>query len=158
MALVLPPDSAYDSFVSLVDASMYIAALTLDGATWDAVPEATRETYLRIATRRIEDGIDQDVYPIDPNVLPVCLAEATSLMAAHDLVNGISAGSATASETGAIKKEQVGSIVQEYYDTKSVVNTYTALVPTLAQPCLESMGYVFPTHLGGLFQLTLGKS
>ena len=158
MALVLPPDSGYDSFVSLVDASTYINALTLDGPTWDTVDEATRETYLRIATRRIVDGIDQDAYPIDETNLPICLGEATALMASHDLVNGISAGSATASETGAIKKEQVGSIVQEYYDTKSVVNSYTSLVPTLSRPCLEAMGYVFPTSLGGLFQLTLGKS
>ena len=158
MALVLPPDSAYDSFVSLVDASIHIHALTLDGATWDAVAEAEKETYLRIATRRIEDGIDQDVYPIDPTSLPTCLAEATSLMAVHDLVNEISSGGATAAETGAIKKEQVGSIVQEYYDTKSVVNTYTSLVPVLARPCLESMGYIFPVSLGGLFQMTLGKS
>ena len=158
MALVLPPDLAYDSFVSLVDASTHITALTLYGSTWDAVAEAERETYLRIATRRIEDGIDQDLYPIDPTNLPVCLAEATSLMAVHDLVNEISSGGATATETGAIKKEQVGSIVQEYYDTKSVVNSYTSLIPALARPCLEGMGYEFPTSLGGLFQLTLGKS
>ena len=158
MALILPPDAAYDSFVSLVDAVVYIETLTLDGTTWKGLTDGEQEVYLRIATRRIQDGIDQDLYPIDPTALPVCLAEATSLMAVHDLVNEISSGSATASETGAIKKEQVGSIVQEYYDTKSIVNTYTALVPALSRPCLEAMGYEFPVRLGGLFQLTLGKS
>ena len=158
MALILPPDTAYDSFVSVADALGYIQALTLDSAAWIAIGVDQQEVYLRIATRRIQDGIDQELYPIDPAALPTCLAEATSLMAVHDLVNGISSGSATASETGAIKKEQVGTIVQEYYDTKSVVNSYTSLVPALARVCLESMGYEFPTSLGGLFQLTLGKS
>ena len=158
MALILPPDSAYDSFVSLVDAKTHIDALTLDGAAWAAIGADTQEVYLRIATRRIEAGVDQDLYPIDPTDIAECLPEATALMAVHDLVNEISAGSATASETGAVKKEQVGTIVQEYYDTKSVVNSYTSLVPALARPCLESIGYEFPTSLGGLFQLTLGKS
>ena len=158
MALILPPDVSYDSFVSVIDAQGYIDALTLDGATWSAIGVAQQEVYLRIATRRIQDGIDQELYPIDTTALPVCLAEATSLMAVHDLLNGISSGSATASETGAIKKEQVGTIVQEYYDTKSIVNTYTALVPALSRPCLEDMGYEFPTQLGGLFQLTLSHS
>ena len=158
MALVLPPSSDYTSFVSLVDAQDYINALTLDGAAWLAIGSDQQEVYLRIATRRIQDGIDQDVYPIDATSIPTCTAEATSLMAVHDLVNAISSGSATASETGAIKKEQVGSIVQEYYDTKSVVNDYTSLVPALSRPCLESMGYEFPVSLGGLFQMTIGKS
>ena len=158
MALILPPDISYNSFVSVVDAQGYINALTLSGLTWSAIGVDQQEIYLRIATRRIYDGIDQELYPIDPAVMPTCLAEATSLMAVHDLINGISSGSATASETGAIKKEQVGSIVQEYYDTKSVVNTYTSLVPALSRPCLEAMGYIFPTSLGGLFQMTLGKS
>ena len=158
MALILPPDSTYDSFVSLSAALVYISALTLDSAAWIALDDPTKETYLRIATRRIQDGIDQELYPIDETNLPVCLAEATSLMAVHDLVNGISSGSGVVTETGAIKKEQVGSIVQEYYDTKSVVNTYTSLVPALARPCIEGMGYEFPTSFGGLFQTTLGKS
>ena len=120
MALILPPDLAYDSFVSVVDATGYIEAVTLDGLTWGALTEANQEIYLRIATRRIEDGIDQDTYPIDATDLPACLAEATSLMAVHDLVNNISAQSATASETGAVKKEQVGTIVQEYYDSRYI--------------------------------------
>lgn len=158
MALILPPDAAYDSFVSVVDATMYIETFTLDSAVWIALTVADQEIYLRIATRRIQDGVDQDVYPIDPAILPACLAEATSLMAVHDLVNGISAGTATASNTGSIKKEQVGDIVQEYYDTKSTTNTYVNLVPTLARPCLEDMGYVFPLGINGLAQLTLGRS
>jgi len=158
MALVLPPDVAYDSFVSLVDAQTHIDALTLDGTTWSAIDSATRETYLRIATRRIQDGIDPAVYVLDPAAIPECLAEATSLIAVHDLVNGISASSTTVSDTGAIRKEQVGSIVQEYYDTKSSTDGYTALIPTLAMPCLESVGYVFPSGLDGVRQVTLGRS
>jgi len=155
MALVLPPDLAYDSFVSVVDATGYINAVTLDGATWAALDDANKEIYLRIATRRIEDGIEE---AIDATDLPECLAEATSLIAVHDLVNGISAGSVTASDVGAIKKEQVGSIVQEYYDTKSATSSYTNLVPALARPCLEDMGYVFPLGINGLVQITLGRS
>ena len=155
MAIILPPDVAYDSFVSLVDAQTHIDALTLDGATWSALDSATRETYLRIATRRIEDGIVED---LDPTNIAVCLAEATSLIAVHDLVNGISASSTVVSDTGAIKKEQVGSIVQEYYDTKSSTDGYTSLIPTLAMPCLESVGYIFPSGLDGVRQTTLGRS
>lgn len=158
MALVLPPDLAYDSFVSLVDAQTYIDALTLDGETWSAETEASRETYLRIATRRIQDGIDPELYVLDPTAVPACVAEATSLMAVHDLVNSISSSSTVVSATGAVKKEQVGSIVQEYYDTKSSTDGYTSLIPVLAQPCLESIGYVFPSGISGVRQTTLGRS
>lgn len=158
MALVLPPDVDYDSFVSLVDAQTYINALTLNGATWQAVSDAEKEVYLRIATRRIQDGIDPDVYVIDPTDVPECVPEATSLIAVHDLVNGISSQSGTVTLIGATKKEQVGSIVREYYDTKSNMNTYTSLIPALARPCLDSIGYVFPSGLSGVRQTTLGRS
>ena len=157
MALVLPPDSAYDSFVSLVDATGYISSLTLYGATWTALSDSEKEVYLRIATRLIVDGIDEDVYTLDETDLPVCLAEATSLIAIHDVIHGLTTGSTTAT-IGAIKKEQVGSIVQEYYDTKANTDDYVSAIPAMAIPCLESVSYVFNSGLRGARQTTLGRS
>ncbi len=160
MALVLPPDTSYDSFVSLVDAATAIETYTLDSASWVALSNSNQEIYLRIATRRIEDGIDEDLYTIDVTDIPTCLPEATALIAVHDLINSISGGAAETTGTGAIKKEQVGSIVQEYYDTKSSTDTSSSIntIPSIAYPCLDSVSFVFVSGITGLKQTTLGRS
>ena len=160
MALILPPALDYDSFVSLADATVVIEALTLDGPDWASTPVDDQERYLRIATRNIKNGIDLTVNPIDPAAIPACLPEATALMAIHDIKNNISNSVVSTSVTGAIKKEQVGSIVQEYYDVAAGKDTSTSidLIPDLAKPCLASFGYVFKASTGSLTQITLGRS
>ena len=160
MALILPPDTGYDSFVSVADATTTIEMYTLDAATWAALSASDKEIYLRISTRRIEDGIDEDVYTIDPTDIPICLPEATAFLAIHDVVNNISGGASETSATGAIKKEQVGSIVQEYYDTKSSSDSSQSVntIPSVAYPCLESIGFVFVSGITGLKQTTLRRS
>ena len=149
MALILPPSLNYDSFVSLADATVVIEALTLDGPDWASTPVDDQERYLRIATRNIKNGIDLTINPIDPAVIPACLPEATALMAIHDIKNNISNSVVSTSVTGAIKKEQVGSIVQEYYDV-AAGNRYINVILTLFliwQNLVLRLSDMFSKHL-----------
>lgn len=151
MALIIYPDPNADSFVTVAQADAYISALTLDSAQWDALSIEDRERYLRIAYRNIIDNTDPTTYP-DP--LPSCVGESQSLMASNDMVNGLSSG-ANQSTTGSIKRNKVGSIEQEFYDTNKVSSVN--IVPPTAQSCLSDLGYSF-TNINGLTQLTLGRS
>ena len=152
MALIIYPDQGADSFVTVSEADAYIALLTLDSVEWDALPTETREVYLRIAYRDIIDHTDSTTYP-DP--IPECVGESQSLMAVHDLVNNLSSG-VEAAVTGAIKKNKVGSIEQEFYDT-TVTSKTTSRVPEGAETCLYELGY-YISDINGLTQLTLGHS
>ncbi len=156
MALIIYPTDGYDSFVSVEEATTYITTLTTQGAAWEALDEATQEVYLRIACRNILMGIDQNVNPL-PDPAPACLGESQSLMASQDLTYGISA-TTDVGDTGAIKKQKVATLEIEYYDTASGVTTTIPLVPKMAQPCLQSLGYYISPAITGLSQTTLGRS
>ena len=154
MALIIYPTADYDSFVTVADATTVIAAYTLHSATWIVLTTAEQEVYLRIAARNIIDHVDQEENPF-PDPMTDCVADAQALMAINDVVYGFSA-SIAAEETGATKKEKVGTLEVEYYDTKK--SSGISMVPTLAVPCLEALGYVFTPNIDGLAQLTLGRS
>ena len=156
MALIIYDDADYDSFISVADATTIIGNLTLYATQWGAITEAEQEIYLRIACRRIEDGIDQEAYPY-PDPMPACAGEAQALMAVQDLVYGISAGTNT-NATGSIKKQKVASLEIEYYDTATATTTMVSIIPLMARPCLEALGYDVPPYISGLKQTTLGRS
>ena len=154
MALIVYPDPNADSFVTVQQADLYISTLTLNGNDWNALDTETKEVYLRIAYRNIIDNTDPTTYP-DP--LPVCVGEAQSLMAVHDLVNGLSEGTVTA-EKGAIRSQKVGSIEQSFYDVKGYIENGTvSRLPEAAKPCLFDLGYDFST-IKGIKQTILGRS
>lgn len=156
MALVLYPTTDYDSFISVEDATTVISKLTLHSAVWTALSDGDKEVYLRIACRLIVDGVDQTTYPFtDP--MPTCVGEAQAMIAVQDVVYGFSA-TTTIDTNGAIKKQKVGSLEIEYYDTATGTKKYAPLIPAMAKPCLVTLGYDFPTELGRLSQLTLGRS
>jgi hypothetical protein len=156
MALILYPATGADSFISVVDATTVISTLTLHSATWTALTEPDQEVYLRIAYRLIMDGLDTETTPL-PDPLPVCVGEAQALIAVQDLVYGFSA-STTTDANGAIKKQKAGVLEVEYYDTATGTKAYAPRIPMMAKPCLESIGYIVPTDIGRLTQLTLGRS
>ena len=159
MALIIYPNPQWDSFVDLTDAELYITTLTLDGPSWTTLPDATKETLLRVATRNIIDGIDQVVYPL-PDPAPQCLAEATALTASHDNVNSLTGGSTATTVSGAIKSQKVGSLQVAYYDTKTTGGSSgkVYLIPKMAMACLTSLGYVFKSTSSTFRQEKLGKS
>lgn len=156
MALVIYPSTDYDSFISVVDATTSINTMTVFASQWDDISNAEKEIYLRIACRRIEDGIDQIINPY-PDPMPSCAGEAQALMAVQDLVYGISAGTSTTC-TGSIKKQKVGSLEVEYFDTKSKQTKMISIIPQLARVCLESLGYETATQVAGLSQTLLGRA
>ena len=159
MALIIYPAVGYDSFVNILEAQSYIDALTLDGPSWASLPVSTQETLLRVATRTIVSGIDQTLHPL-PNPAPVCLAEATALIASHDNVNSLTGGSTATTVSGALKSEKVGSLSVSYYDTKTTGGTTgrVYVIPKIAMSCLESIGYVFKTTSSQFRQERLGRS
>ena len=155
MALIIYPDPAADSFVTLPQAELYISMLTMNSADWVALTPEDQERLLRIAYRDIRDHTDPKTYP---KPLPICVSEAQALMAVHDTVNSISSGIASTTVQGAIKKQKVGSVEQQFYDTKSTSAKRTlSRVPSGARKCLELLGYTFKVHSDGLKQVHLGR-
>ena len=155
MALVIYPTEDYDSFITLVDAVTVAETLTVNASAWTGLTDAEQEIYLRIALRRIEDGVDQDEDPY-PDPMPTCVGEAQALMAIQDVVYGISAN--TQAETGSVKKHKVSSLEIEYYDSTLGATRMVSVIPEMARPCLEELGYDVPPTILGLSQSTLGRS
>ncbi len=152
--LTIYPAVGYDSFVSEVDADAVIASYTVDSAQWLALSQGDKEIYLRIATSTIKAGIDLATYPL-PDPAPPCLADATALTAVHNLVNGLSA-SAAAKSAGEVKKQKVGSLEVEYFESGNVSRS-TNWIPALARNCLTALHYTFVSG-GGFKQTLLGRS
>ena len=152
--LILYPDINADSFVTVAEADIIISELTLQSTAWLALTEDDREIYLRIAYRNILSGVDQTINPI-PDPVTDCYGEAQSLMASHDVTYGISAS--TTVSNSQVKKQKIASLEIEYFEVDGVVKA-TSVVPDLAKPCLEEIGWVFDTDLGRLSQMTLGRS
>ena len=154
--LVIYPDPAADSFVTLPQAELYISILTLNGAEWSALDPTHQEQLLRIAYRDIIDHTDQLTYPTP---LPVCVGESQALMAIHDHVNALSGGATSTATTGALKKQKVGPIEREFYDVGGTSSNSGKVyrVPDMAMKCLEGIGYVFvKTKTKGLSMVLLG--
>ncbi len=156
MSLILYPDPAADSFVSVVEADGYIALYTLNSAEWIALPVDTKEQLMRIAYRDIIDHTDPTTYPTP---LPVCVGEAQALMASHDNINSISSGVASTTVSGALRSQKVGSLEQSFYDTKTTSASRTlSRIPSIAYKCLLDLGYSFKSKTTGLKQTLLGRS
>ena len=154
MPLIIYPNPNADSFVSVPQADLYISMLTMNSAEWMAIAPEDKERLLRIAFRDIIDHTDPTTYP-DP--LPVCVGEAQALMAIHDSVNNLSTGVAVTTK-GAIKKQKVGSIAQEFYDAKSTKSSKIYRVPKTAWKCMEDLGYSTGTTSSKFRQERLDRS
>ena len=155
MALVIYPTADYDSFITVADATTAISELTLHSTLWVALTTAEQEVYLRIAFRNIDDHVNQTLTPYaDP--IATCVGEAQALMAIQDVVYGTSTPDTDLN--GAIKKQKVASLEIEYYDVSSGKVISVPIVPPMAVPCLETLGYIFSVSVGNLSQLTLGRS
>ena len=156
MALIIFPAPNSDSFVTLPQAELYISTLTLNGNEWKALTPEVQEQLLRIAYRDIIDHTDPTTYP---QPLPVCVAEANALMAIHDSVNNLSGGATVTATKGALKKQKVGTLEQQFYDVQgAVANKSTSRIPAMAKNCLDGLGYKFKSHTAGLKQAILGRS
>ncbi len=151
MALILYPDPAADSFVTVVQAGTIIQTYTLDSVSWLALTDEKREQLLRIAYRYIIDHTDASMYP---NPMDACVGEAQALMASHDNVNSLSGGSTSTATTGALKKQKVGSIERQFYDVAGKVSTgKVSRVPDMARKCLEGIGF----SVKSMAQIHLGR-
>ncbi len=155
MALIIYPATNSDSFVTVPQADLYISMLTMNSQDWVALTPTDKEILLRIAYR---DIIDHTVPAKYPKPLPACVGEAQALMAVHDTVNSISSGVATTTVQGAIKKQKVGTIEQQFYDAKTTSSKRSLTrVPAGAKKCLEGIGYIFKAKTTGLSQTILGR-
>ncbi len=148
MALIVYPDPNYDSFINVQDADDVIISYTVNSAEWVALSVDVKEAYLRIAFRHIIDNCDM----IDGTNYDLCLPPAQALIAYNDFDNNISDGNA--SITGALKRQKVGQIEREFYDTAKT-QKIVKIVPSLARPCLEKFNY---TYQSSFLQTRLGRS
>ena len=156
MAMILYPAVNADSFITVADATIVIDKYTVNGADWAVLSVADQEIYLRIAYRRILDGIDLSVNPL-PVVMPDCVGDSQALIAVHDVVNNISA-TAGAGVTGEVKMQAVGSLKVEYFQSDSgYVATEINPIPDMAQDCLANLGYVFASTSNKFKQARLGR-
>ena len=157
MALIIFPDPAADSFVTVAQADLYIQMLTMNSAQWMLVAPDDKERLLRIAYRDIIDHTDPKTYP---NPLPVCVGESQALMAVHDTVNSLSTGVAKTTVSGALKQSKVGSISQSFYDTKTTGGSTTKVyrVPKSAWKCMQDLGYALSVTSDKFKQVLLGRS
>lgn len=156
MALVIYPTADYDSFITVADATTVIETYTLHATTWNALTVTEQEVYLRIAATDIVQHVDQELTPF-PDPMTSCVGDAQALMAIQDVVYGFSA-STTVADVGSVKKQKVATLEIEYYDSKSNTTKTAPRVPTMAEPCLEELGYLFTPSVNGLTQSTLGRS
>jgi hypothetical protein len=152
MALTVYPAAGWNTFIDLADATQVISDYTLYLPQWTAASDEDKERYLRIATAFIVEGLPEITDPA-----PECLGDAEALIAVQDLVYGFSASTASAS-LGAIKKEKAGQVEMQYYDTKDGNTEKPPVVPALARACLANLGFIFPSGVSGLTQMTLGRS
>ena len=156
MALIIFPALNADSFISVAEADLYISLLTMNTPEWMLLSNEDKERLLRIAYRDIIDHTEPDTYPTP---LPVCVGESQALMASHDNINSISSGVVSTTVTGALKKQKVGSIEQQFYDTKSTDSARSVTrVPEAARKCLLDLGYAFTPTSTKFKQDTLGRS
>jgi len=157
MPLIIYPAIGADSFVSVAQADLYIGLLTMNSAEWTAVAPDDKERLLRIAYRDIVDHTDPKTYP---NPLPICVSEAQALMAVHDSVNSLSSGVAATTVSGALKKQKVGQIEQQFYDTKTSGGTSGKVyrVPKSVWKCLQDLGYAMAVKSDKFQQSRLGRS
>lgn len=146
MALVIYPNTDYDSFISVSDADGIINKFSVHVTTWEGLNDAQKEVYLRIATDRIFNAIDSDTY-LDSTTYVAddsCLPKATALMAIHDVVYEIS--SSVNPNQGLVSMERVGDLQVNYFHGNGKypkgakkTNPY----PTEVYPCLTSYGAEF---------------
>ena len=155
MSLIIYPTANYDSFITVADADTVVNTITLYSTQWGAKSNGEKEVYLRIACRNIESHVDTDLTPY-PDPFPDCVGEAQALMAVQDVI--YSTSTPQTDVNGAIKKQKVASLEIEYYDTSSGKTVNIPVVPAIAVPCLETLGYIFIPSIGGLSQSTLGRS
>ncbi len=155
MALIIYPNTGYDTFITTVDATVVIQKYTLQSAAWIALSVDDQESYLRIAFRNIVDNTPDFPDGVDP--VDDCVGDAQALIASQDVTYGISA-STTVGDVGAVKKQKVASVEVEYYDPGTGVTETAPTIPEMAWSCLESIGYVRPSGVSGLTQSTLGRS
>jgi len=157
MPLIIHPAIGADSFVSVAQADLYISLLTMNSAEWTAVAPDDKERLLRIAYRDIIDHTDPTTYPTP---LPVCVGEAQALMAVHDSVNSLSSGVTATTVSGALKKQKVGPIEQQFYDTKTTGGSSGKVyrVPKSAWKCLQDLGYILAVKSDKFQQTLLGRS
>jgi len=149
--LVIFPDPAADSFVTLLEAEQIIIEYTLDHAKWTALPDTEKEALLRIAFKLINDNI---VTPITVANYDACLKSAQTLIASHDNVYGLSKG-ASIQTTGAIKKQKAGPVEREFYEPDRI--TDNPLAPQIVYPCLDIYGFTL-SRTSGFRQSILGRS
>ena len=156
MPMIIYPATGADSFVTVQQADLYISLLTMNSAEWTAIAPDDKERLLRIAFRDIIDHTDPTTYPTP---LPACVGESQAMMAIHDSINNLSSGVVNTSVTGALKKQKVGSIERQFYDTKSTkTGGKVYRVPDAAWKCLSTLGYALKTVSDKFQQSTLGHS
>ena len=142
MSLTIYPTEGYDSFVSVADATSFLEKNSMYYAECVAKypDESSQEVLLRIATRRIIDTIDMSLFPVDS--VPLCISEATSLMAIHDCWYGLSVSQND--NQGLVSREKVGDLEVEYdhRNTKTKAKV-TSPFPDSVRTCLSNYGATF---------------
>jgi len=144
MALIVAPDTAWDSFISVQDAESIIIKNSVHSSKWLSLQDSEKEVYLRIATSRIlsvisTDSTSPDGYfnESDYDASFSCLPNASAFMAIHDITYELS--SSINPNVGLITKEKIGDIEVAYKQSKGK-GIVTSPFPSRVAKCLESYG------------------
>jgi hypothetical protein len=158
MALVIYPDTGYDSFVTLVDADAIIANYSVHNDKWVALTDTDKEIYLRIACEYII--LNTPLLPdMEYDPLTSCLPKSNAMMAVHDLSYGLS--SEINPNTGLISKEKVDTLEVTYFHgnpNHQVNSRKTSRFPATVVRCINSYGGNVRASNVGVVQETLGHS
>lgn len=152
MALTIYPTEGYDSFISLADAGVVINENSLSSTEWFALTNTVKEVYLRLATTRILQAIDEDLL-VGYDATLSCLPETTAMMAVHDLTYGLS--SDINPNLGTITKEKVGDLEVQYKQRDGAKGRVTSIFPSIVIPCLQTYGAKISN--GGFYQTALER-
>ena len=125
MALIIYPDTGYDSFSSIADADAYLASNVPSSqrTLWEALVDADKEIYLRQSTTLIENKITL------PDTLEENLQNACIYLANYsvglDMLN-------SDGETGNIKVDEVVGVVKtEYFGASKDSDSFPSIVDLL---------------------------
>ena len=156
--MIIYPDENYDSFISLAEADTIITENVIQYEEWLALPIATREIYLRIATTLILN-VTKDLSIETYVAAQSCLPKACALVAAHNFVYGLS--SEVNPNTGLVSKEKAGDLEVSYFHgnpTSQAKSRVTNPFPITVTACLNSYGAQLSGASAGFYRVTLERA
>jgi len=130
MALIVYPETNWNSYISLEDAETLISDRVLDTSSWDLLDNTTKEKYLLQSTLLIKNKIDSITYSETPYNLMLAVIYLATYSVGKDMTTNVGDDNVKVLEIdGAIKKE--------YFTRGKKSNSF----PSIASELLIEFGF-----------------